>query len=90
MGEFVVRFLPFIAIVVFWVFIVLRMRRIRSGQGPTDANLQALQERVRVLEEAHERTENSIAELTEAQRFTADLLLERPDKREPPPEQLRR
>lgn len=58
-------------------YLVVRFLRAYERRGALPAELTALEERVRLLEESVGRLEAGFTELTEAQQFTTKLLSDR-------------
>lgn len=72
---------PWLLIALFWGgilggggYLLVRFLRAYERRSLPPAQIGALEERVRTLEEANSRLEGEITQLAEAQRFTTELL----------------
>jgi hypothetical protein len=58
-------------------YLLLRFVRAFERRSATPTGLAALEERIRLLEDANTRMEAELVQVTDAQRFTTELLAER-------------
>ena len=59
------------------VYLLLRLVRAFERRNSAPKELTALEERIHLLEEANTRMEAELVQITDAQRFTTELLAER-------------